>query len=386
MAINPPILQLIFLQTLALWLLLPAQGFSQLVFRVYPPAQNSNTALYIASNRNGWNPSDTLWQLQPASDGTYSLEVNIATGPIEFKVTGGGWDKAEGTVEGRSIPNRKTMYKGDRNVLDVVISGWEKAQESQLSTKSKNVHLFEDSLYISNLQRYRRVWAYLPASYHQSDRRYPVIYLLDGQNVFDRATSYAGEWQVDETLDSLFSKGAQEGIVIAVENAGKERLNEYSPWVHPEYGGGQAQFFIDWLVNELKPRVDSVYRTKAEAAFTGIAGSSMGGLVSFYAWCRYPDIFGHAGVFSPSFWFSEEVFRLAETIPSGPPQRVYLLAGKGEGARMCQDAERMNDILAKKNFPSSSLYYRIDEAGQHNEAFWAREMPGFWRWFTEKPE
>ena len=146
MAINPPILQLIFLQTLALWLLLPAQGFSQLVFRVYPPAQNSNTALYIASNRNGWNPSDTLWQLQPASDGTYSLEVNIATGPIEFKVTGGGWDKAEGTVEGRSIPNRKTMYKGDRNVLDVVISGWEKAQESQLSTKSKNGHLFEDSL------------------------------------------------------------------------------------------------------------------------------------------------------------------------------------------------------------------------------------------------
>src|SRR3712207_4115220 len=123
------------------------------------------------------------------------------------------------------------------------------------------------------LGRTRRVWIYLPPDYATSSKRYPVLYMHDGQNVFDAATSYAGEWGVDEALDSLHAAGDHGAIVVAVDNGHQQRMNEYSPWKHPQAGGGEGDGYVDFLALTLKPYVDARYRTRPDAASTGIMGS-----------------------------------------------------------------------------------------------------------------
>ncbi len=119
----------------------------------------------------------------------------------------------------------------------------------------------------------------------------------DGQNVFDDSTSFAGEWGVDETLDSISSHG-KEIIVVAVDHGGQKRINEYCPYDMEKFGKGEGNQYVDFLVKDLKPFIDKNYRTEKDKQNTFIAGSSMGGLISMYAVLKYPGVFGGAGVFS----------------------------------------------------------------------------------------
>jgi alpha-glucosidase len=188
---------------------------------------------------------------------------------------------------------------------------------------------------------------------------------------------------VDETLDSLHAVGAQEGIVIAIDNGGGNRIEEYAPWVHPRYGGGKADQFLQWVVSSLKPHIDSALRTRPEKGCTAIAGSSMGGLAACYAWMKYPDVFGSAGVFSPSFWFSSDIFTLAESRQISPSDRVYLMAGKGEGEEMCAGVMTIDSLLTKKGCSGHQLYMHIDPTGTHSESFWAVNFAHFWQWLAK---
>ena len=162
---------------------------------------------------------------------------------------------------------------------------------SQQSTCSKNVSVFE--IDAPQLHCKKRIWIYLPIGYEKIVEKYPVIYMHDAQNLFDKKTSYAGEWQVDETLDSLKAKI----IVVGIEHGGDQRLMELTPFVHPKHGGGKADLYVDFIVKNLKPYIDENYRTKKSAKNTCIFGSSLGGLTSFYAVLKYPKIFGKAGIF-----------------------------------------------------------------------------------------
>ena len=153
------------------------------------------------------------------------------------------------------------------------------------------------------LGNHRDVLVYLPPSYPVSGRHYPTIYMHDGQNLFDAATSYAGEWQVDETMERIAPEGI-EAIVIAVPNMGAERIAEYAPFRDERVGGGRGDAYLAFLVDTLKPDVDRNFRTRRDAEHTGIIGSSMGGLISLYAFLTRPDVFGFAGVMSPSLWFA----------------------------------------------------------------------------------
>src|SRR5690606_36165183 len=144
----------------------------------------------------------------------------------------------------------------------------------------------------------------LPPDYETSAKYYPVLYMHDGQNLFDVRTSFSGEWKVDEHLDSLFLLGDPGCIVVGIDNGGTNRINEYSPWVNPQYGGGQGDQYIEFLIETLKPYIDQNYRTLPDAEHTGIMGSSMGGLISYYGGLTNQNVFGRIGAFSSSFWFS----------------------------------------------------------------------------------
>jgi predicted alpha/beta superfamily hydrolase len=142
------------------------------------------------------------------------------------------------------------------------------------------VKIIGSNFFIPQLNRYRRIWIYLPVSYATSGKKYPVLYMHDGQNVFDDSTSFSGEWGVDETLDTLEIK-TKEVIVVAIDNGGDKRMNEYSPYDMDRFGKGEGDLYVDFLVNTLMPYINRNYRTKKYGRNTFVAGSSMGGLISF---------------------------------------------------------------------------------------------------------
>jgi len=236
---------------------------------------------------------------------------------------------------------------------------------------------------MARLGRTRRVWIYLPPGYATTRGRFPVLYLQDGQNVFDGATSFAGEWGVDEALDSLNARGDSGIIVVAVDNGGTKRLDEYSPWRNARYGGGEGDAYLHFLVLTLKPYVDRHFRTRADAADTGIGGSSMGGLISLYAGLKYPTVFGRVLVFSPSLWFAPEILALARQARPGP--RFYFVTGGLEGDAQdpggpARDQQRMADTLAAAGLRDSSLKAFVAPDGKHSEWFWRREFPAAYLW------
>ncbi len=255
------------------------------------------------------------------------------------------------------------------------------------STATRSVSVLDTAFAIPQLGRTRRVWIYLPPDYAGSGRRYPVLYMHDGQNVFDAATAFAGEWGVDEALDSLHAAGDPGAIVVAVDNGGEHRLDEYSPWKHPRHGGGEGEAYADFLASTLKPWIDGRFRTRADPAGTAVMGSSMGGLISLYAALRHPTVFGGAGVFSPSLWFSPEVFAVARAAGRHRAlPRIYLVSGGREGppedpGAVARDQARLVDTLAAAGFRvGSHVHASVPADGTHSEWFWRREFPAAYRW------
>ena len=247
------------------------------------------------------------------------------------------------------------------------------AQE-KVSTKASNVLILEKEFDVKSLRFSRKIWVYLPPNYENSSKNFPVIYMQDGQNLFDNATSYAGEWSIDETLNNLFKKKGKGFIVVGIENSGDQRIDEYTPFKNEKYGGGKGDFYIDFLVKELKPYIDTNFRTKPDAKNTAIIGSSLGGLISFYGGLKYPKVFGKIGAFSTSFWFSDEIYSFAKENGNHKNLKIYFLVGEKEGEEMVPDTEKMIKTLSETGFPSKNMKLKIVPEGKHNEAFWKSEF------------
>ncbi|WP_228850990.1 alpha/beta hydrolase [Aegicerativicinus sediminis] len=246
------------------------------------------------------------------------------------------------------------------------------------STVSQNVSNFE--LYAPQLKINKKIWVYLPADYQNSRKRYPVIYMHDGQNLFDRETSYAGEWKIDEYFDS---NNTCQAIIIGIEHGGEKRIDELTPFGNDKYGGGMGDKYLDFIVNTLKPYVDSNYKTKQNKKHTTIFGSSLGGLISFYAIFKHPKVFGNAGVFSPSFWFSEEIFNYIKDYNIELKGKVYFMVGDQEGENMVEDMKRMISLL-KRLQPKLKIHQHIVINAEHNEKTWSEAFPQAIQWLNKK--
>lgn len=229
-------------------------------------------------------------------------------------------------------------------------------------------------VYSPQLDNSRDLLISLPGRYSLQESRYPVIYMHDGQNLFDPAMSFSGSWNVDVAMAAL-SLGGLEAIVVGIPNMGHERLAEYSPFDHPEIGSGRGDLYLDFLINTVKPLIDKKYLTLPDREHTGIVGSSMGGLISLYAFFRHPEVFGFAGVLSPSLWVTEAAtFDFIERAPFFPG-KLYLDVGTREGARHVFGAQRMRDLLEAKGYRQGrDLLWVEDEIGHHHEAAWARRF------------
>lgn len=242
--------------------------------------------------------------------------------------------------------------------------------------------VLEEEFEIPELNRTRKVWLYLPPGYEDSEQQYPVIYMQDGQNLFDASASFAGEWKIDESLDLFHNNSLETVIVVGIENSKDDaRLDEYSPWRNDFYNkGGEGEAYVNFIVNNLKPYIDENYRTKSDQPNTAIGGSSMGGLISMYAIIEHQEVFGKALIFSPSFWFSEEAYTHVETKGKQAPLKIYFAAGSNEDGNIAANTERMRIDLRRIGFTDDEVTIRIDGDGFHGEGYWARAFQPAYRW------
>ena len=227
----------------------------------------------------------------------------------------------------------------------------------------------------ADLRNTRDLYVALPPGYAESEARYPVVYMHDGQNLFDPATSYAGDWGLPETLAALAAQGI-ETIVVGIANQGRRRRYEYSPFRDILHGGGGGDHYLAFLVETVKPLVDGSFRTLPARPHTVIAGSSLGASISLYGLYRYPDVFGAAGVQSPALWFADrKLLRFVEERRALPVGRIHLDIGLQEGERTVADVRALRDLLlAAGKVPGRDLSY-VEEAGAgHDERAWGRRF------------
>jgi predicted alpha/beta superfamily hydrolase len=229
----------------------------------------------------------------------------------------------------------------------------------------------------------RDVLVYVPPDYAPAgSRRYPVLYLQDGQNLFDGKTSYVkgSSWTVGETADRLIGQGEIEPlIIVGVYNTGAHRLEEYTPTRDPAYGGGKADRYGQLLIEEVKPWVDDTYRTLDGPEHTGIGGSSLGGLVSLYLGLRRPDVFGRLAVLSPSVWWHRRsILSIVKSANPDPRPRIWLDMGSDEGAAGLRNSDQLEQALLERGWrEGEDLQYTRVKGGRHDERAWALRVGPF---------
>jgi predicted alpha/beta superfamily hydrolase len=243
----------------------------------------------------------------------------------------------------------------------------------------------------------RDVLVYLPPGYRRfSSRRYPVLYLHDGQNVFDAATSFAGiEWGVDETAQRLIQRKLIEPlIIVAVANTGEQRVHEYAPTpgvIEPrdqprKRSRGLAHIYGQFLIEELKPFIDYKYRTNPDAEFTGLGGSSLGGLATLAIGIFYSEVFTRLIVMSPSIWWDDyAIFRLVGILGEKPPLKIWLDTGTDEPG--WELARYLRDYLIDKGWRLDvDLEYLEVKGAGHSEAAWSARVEPALRFLFPPPK
>ena len=371
--------KLIGISALLLVIAIPlnAQHNISLKVKSFRPLSPTDT-IYAAGNFNNWDPAKTPL-LFSAADSSWQLHLkNVKDDVYQFKFTTGSWDKVEVTVKGMDIENHVIQLSSD-TILNYQIAAWKDdfAAVSKKHTASAQVSIIDTAFYLPQLNRKRRIWIYLPLNYATSKKHYPVLYMQDGQNLFDAFTSGYGEWGIDELLDSMQQQSNNACIVVGIDN-GPKRLNEYNPYDNEKFGKGEGKEYVDFLVKTLKPFIDRKYRTKASKENTLIGGSSMGGLISYYAALTQPEVFGKAGIFSPSFWIAPQILALTDSLSKKLNGKLFFYIGEMEGKQYEQDMINVIDKLGSNS--STIIYSVVDPYGNHNEQAWKKWFPEFYKW------
>lgn len=380
-----------YITTLVLFFILQ-NSYAQVTFLVEKLPENTpeNATIYISGDFEGWSGGQEPYKLSQNKN-TYFITLPKQSTTIHFKFTQGSWNSVETDLEGNDLNNRTYTFTSKTDTVKAEILNWANTTIKK-STATENVSVLSEKFYIPQLDRNRKIWIYLPPGYDESDKHYPVMYMHDGQNLFDSSLSFSGEWEVDETLNKLYQEKGIAMIVIGIDNGGNKRLDEYSPWKNEKYGGGEGEAYVDFIVNDLKPYVDKNYKTIANKNQTAIMGSSMGGLISYYAALKAPDVFGKIGVFSPAFWFSNESFTYAKTNGNIKDTKMYLLAGDKEGEKVAideinQTVKGINDmvkILKQEGFTPDNITTKVVPDGLHNEKMWRENFEEAVLWLFDQ--
>ena len=367
-----------------LFLFFSGLAFGQVTLKITQVPANTpqNVIIRMPSSLNNWNAAEN--SLESLGNGQYQIVIPEANGTVDFKFTRGSWATVEGNANGGYLPNRSFTFNGTPQVINLTIQSWEDLGGST-STAASNVSVLNAAFYMPQLKKYRKIWLYLPPDYYTTVKRYPVLYMQDGQNLFDNATSFSGEWQVDETLNSLFLKGNYGSIVIGIENGGADRLNEYSPWNNPSYGGGQGDLYSQFIAETLKPYIDLNYRTKPEPQFNAVIGSSMGAFISSYIAAKYPALFQKAGNLSAAYWFAKPqlINFIATNTQNYSNSRMYFVAGSNESSTMVSNNNEIKNSYQNRLLATENTMTKYDSYGTHTENYWRGEFEAAYLWLFQ---
>lgn len=362
---------------------------AQVTLRITSLPSNTplNSTIYIAGAVNNWNAASDQYIMEPDGTGNWTITIPEETGTSEYKFTRGSWAAVEGNATGNYLPNRTFTFTGIPQTINVTIASWEDLGGSgTTSTAAANVQILNNSFFMPQLNRNRKIWIYLPPDYSSTTKNYPVLYMEDGQNLFDNATSFSGEWHVDETLNTLYSQGDYGAIVIGIENGGSLRINEYSPWVNAQYGGGEGDSYVQFIAQTLKPYIDANYRTLPQPQFNALIGSSLGANISAYGAVKYPQYFSKVGLLSPAFWFT--LSQMSDYITTSTNDlsslRIYFVAGQTESDDMVQDINTIKNNFYTKNVATSNIFTKIDSYGTHTESYWSGEFAATYNWLFQE--
>ncbi len=364
----------------ASFFILPLLSLAQfkVTIKLKVPAAFANNKIYFASSLNNWTPEDNNFALTKNTENVFEITIPNCPASFKGKFTCGSWETVECTLKEADIIDR-TFEITKEQTIELEVENFKKTETKSLPTKSTQVKIISDSFYIPQLKATRRIWMYVPKTY-DGKKKFPVLYMQDGQNLFDSKIAFAGEWGIDEYLDST----KKECIVIGIDN-GKERIQEYNAYNNPKYGIGKGKEYIDFIVQTLKPFIDKNYATLADKKNTYIAGSSMGALISFYGILKYPNIFGKAVILSPSFWLCEK--ELTNTIKATinlNTNGFYFYYGQKESATLETEVKKIANAT-KQKCATCNVLISQNKTGEHNEKYWQAELPKIFDWiFTNK--
>lgn len=336
--------------------------------------------VFVAGNFNGWATKDERFRMQKLAEGHYQFSFRDplpSTEPLEYKYIKGGWEGEELDAEGHPRMNRR-MEVPKGKVTDTVPQ-WKKHGDWYDPTFYPDIRILSKRFHLTELRRRRRISVLLPWNYDSSGQHYPVLYLQDGQNLFESGAPF-GTWGVDKQLAALSEKNKGDFIVVAIDHGGKERIKEYSPYNSDKWGEGLGREYASFLAETLKPYIDEHFRTRPEREHTGIGGSSMGGLISIYAGIMFPKVYSKFMIFSPSLWVTPKVYYEPFFFSAFPSTKIYLYAGGKEGAGMLSNAKRFKEVLEKRSQSRIQFRLEIDPEGRHNEARWGQEFPKAAEW------
>ena len=360
-------------------------AYAQITIKItsFPSNTPADATIYFASSINNWSPNNSNYIMQSDGLGNKQIVIPQGTGTVSYKFTRGSWATVEKDANGNEIADRTFTFTSQPQTFNLSVLSWaDLSGNTGTSTAAANVQIIDAAFYMPQLNRNRRIWLYLPPDYNITTKHYPVLYMQDGQNLFDTTTSFSGEWQVDETLNNLFAQGDYGAIVVGIDNGGAERLNEYSPWVNPSYGGGDGDDYMAFVANTLKPYIDANYRTKPEPAFNALLGSSMGALISTYGAVEYPNVFKKVGSFSAAYWFA--LSDLNTYINAGNAvlanHRMYFVAGQNEYSTIMTDINGVKNNLQLKGLTATNTLTKYDSYGTHTESYWRGEFAAAYQW------
>jgi predicted alpha/beta superfamily hydrolase len=353
--------------------------------------ENDDRPIYITGNFNNWNPKDPkfrLWKKEPQLS-LIEIHDNLLPDIIEYKFTKGGWENVELDEYANITPNRR-IEKSKQNSADIVAK-WRYNWGPFKKELFPIAEIISEEFYIPQLDRHRKVWALLPHDYYSTDKKYPVLYLQDAQNLFNEGSAY-GNWEIDKKLSVLSEYGRGDVIVIAIEHGSADRIKEYIFDNDSVANGSEGKKYIRFITDTLKPYIDANYRTKKDRDNTGIGGSSLGALISIYSGFLYPEVYSKLLIFSPSLWIEPNNNFPMMNFRVPFKTKIYLYGGEKEGSKMVNRINVFEQYLKrweKKNLFDFEFKTNINPDGEHKEFYWSQEFPRAIEWLfynnTENP-
>ena len=351
-----------------------------LSLRVQVPANTpSDASIAVAGDFQNWNYDDPRSLMARGPGGVYTGSIEVPAGTsVAFRFHRGSAATEEVRPDGSSVGARRLRVERALT-LDLRVAAW-RDDAAPARTLAGDVTEHSDPSVLDG----RRLWVYLPPDYHATKRSYPLLLLLDGQNVFDRTTSFAGEWEVDETCERLIAAGRVEPIVVvAIDNGGERRIDEYTPWPDATRGGGKGEAHLQRLVEEVLPWIRDHYRVERAPERVGFGGSSLGGLMALHVAATRTDVFGRIASLSPSIgWAQERVLDRLRGVAPPAHARLWIDMGTAEyGQARDDDGDGVDDLVAalrravevlrEAGWSADQLAVLEDEGARHHETAWA---------------